>query len=336
MNPSGWQLLILTLPSEAASARMRIWRAVRALGCAVLRDGVYLLPAHQGLAQPLHDLAAETRKAHGQAWLLETAPADAQDEGEFQRLFDRTPAWTALTARLDQARRALDVATPADWQRELRKWRREVEALIAIDFFPTSASAEGQGAWSAFQREAQRRMGSDEPRPGEGDLGRLEKAGYQCRVWATRRHLWVDRVASAWLIGRFIDHHARYLWLAAPSDCPPDALGFDFDGAAFTHVGERVTFEVLMLRFDLQDDPGLAALAMLVHTLDMGGPYVPEAAGFEAMLGGLREQCPDDDALLASAAPLLDALYLNYRRTAGDRGRCPGGTASDPAQSPIA
>ena len=119
------------------------------------------------------------------------------------------------------------------------------------------------------------------------------------------------------LIRRFIDRDARFQWLARPSDCPKRAIGFDFDGAAFTHVGERVTFETLIAAFGLQADPGLARLATIVHTLDIGGDPVPEAQGFEAVLAGARERLSDDDdALLAEMSTVLDSLYAHFARQA--------------------
>jgi hypothetical protein len=90
-------------------------------------------------------------------------------------------------------------------------------------------------------------------------------------------------------------------------------LGFDFDGASFTHVGERVTFEVLMASFGLEEDLALARLAALVHVLDVGGEPVPEAAGFEAVLTGARGRVRDDDALLAEMSVVLDSLYMHFQ-----------------------
>jgi hypothetical protein len=135
---------------------------------------------------------------------------------------------------------------------------------------------------------------------------------YQGARWATRKRPWVDRIASAWLIRRFIDRQARFEWLDAPADCPSDAHGFDFDGAEFTHVGDLVTFEVLLVAFGAEDDRGLVGVGRLVHYLDVGGETVPEASGFEAVLAGLRASCPDDDALLEAVMPVLDALHLHY------------------------
>ncbi|HLF12179.1 MAG TPA: chromate resistance protein ChrB domain-containing protein, partial [Gammaproteobacteria bacterium] len=97
-------------------------------------------------------------------------------------------------------------------------------------------------------------------------------------------------------------------------DCPPDAHGFDFDGATFTHIGDRVTFEVLLTSFGLDNDIGLGRIGELVHYLDVGGETVAEASGFEAVLAGLRESSPDDDALLAGVTPVLNALYQHFSR----------------------
>jgi hypothetical protein len=155
---------------------------------------------------------------------------------------------------------------------------------------------------------------------GAGGIARLDASSYQGRTWATRRRPWVDRVASAWLIQRFIDRDARFQWLSQPSDCPKGALGFDFDGAAFTHVGERVTFETLMASFDLEQDAALMRVAALVHQLDVGGEPVAEAAGFEAVLAGAHQRLDEDDALLAEMSKMLDSLYAYFQQAGGRPG----------------
>jgi len=153
---------------------------------------------------------------------------------------------------------------------------------------------------------------SDEPSPGNGVVERRDAAKYRHRVWATRRQLWVDRVASAWLIHRCIDPQARFLWLSSPSACPPDAVGFDFDGAEFSHLGELVSFQVLLAAFGLDEDPALRRLGALVRCLDIGGPPVPEAAGVLALLAGARDRCEDDDGFLQAATALLDDLRTSF------------------------
>jgi hypothetical protein len=130
---------------------------------------------------------------------------------------------------------------------------------------------------------------------------------------ATRKAPWVDRLASAWLIKRFIDRDARFVWLARLSERPRNAVGFDFDGAQFTHVGNRVTYEVLLSSFGLETDPALAAIGAAVHFLDVGGIPVPDAKGLETMLKGAREKARSEDALLTDAMRAFDLLYSAYR-----------------------
>jgi hypothetical protein len=188
--------------------------------------------------------------------------------------------------------------------------------LREIDFFPGEASVEADAAWIDFHARIERVLSPDEPHEATGGIPRLDPAEHQGRTWATRQRLWVDRVASAWLIRRFIDLDAKFRWLARPSDCPKKALGFDFDGAAFTHVGDRVTFETLMASFGLEEDAALVRLGALVHHLDVGGEPVPEARGFEAVMAGARERLTDDDALLAEMSHVLDSLYAHFGREA--------------------
>jgi hypothetical protein len=134
-----------------------------------------------------------------------------------------------------------------------------------------------------------------------------ERNRYRGRTWATREHLWVDRVASAWLIRRFVDPEARFLWLKRIKNCPKKAVGFDFDGAEFTHVGNKVTFEVLLTSFGLEHDAGLARVGALVHHLDVGGIPVAEGAGLATIMAGARSSQPDDDALMNAMTPCSTA-----------------------------
>jgi hypothetical protein len=197
-----------------------------------------------------------------------------------------------------------------------RKLQREFDAARAIDFFPGEASVEAEAAWTDLSKRIASVLSPDEPHETQGQIPRLDDSKYQGRTWATRRRLWVDRVASAWLIRRFIDRDARFRWLGKPSDCPKSALGFDFDGATFTHVGDRVTFETLMASFGLDEDLALVRLASIVHALDVGGEPIPEAKGFEAVMAGARERLSDDDALLAEMSTVLDSLYAHFQREA--------------------
>ena len=291
---------------------MHIWRALKTLGCSALRDGAYLLPDQGSLRRQLDELAGETVREGGSAWLL-TVQADSEGQGDmYKALFARGEDYAVFSNALLAARQEFTTATPAELNRSLRKLRRDYEAIRAIDYFPNEASASAQAAWLDGVSAAESILSPGEPHAASGAIALLDRARYQARTWATRRHLWVDRAASVWLIKRFIDPHASFLWLDSPADCPAEALGFDFDQATFTHVGDRVTFEVLRASFGLDHDKALMGLGAMVHALDVGGIFVPEAAGFEAMLGGGRQHAPDDDHLMVDISRVLDALYLHF------------------------
>ena len=119
-------------------------------------------------------------------------------------------------------------------------------------------------------------------------------------------------MASAWLIRRFIDPKAKFLWLKRVKDCPKSAIGFDFDGAEFTHVDSKVTFEVLLASFHLEQDTGLSRLGALVHHLDVGGIPIAEGPGFATIMAGARALQTDDHELLKAMTPVLDSLYAGY------------------------
>ncbi len=311
-----WLLLIVSLPTSSATARMRIWRALKALGCVALRDGAYLMPTGADHEEALQGLAEGCTGEGGSAWLMTVQARSDEESITYRQLFDRSDAYAELRRTWKDANPGLATLGSTELARLQRKLQKEFEALRVIDFFPGEASVEAEAAWVDFNKRIESLVSPDEPHETQGRVPRLDARQYQGRIWATRQRLWVDRVASAWLIRRFIDPDARFAWLTQPSDCPPQALGFDFDGATFSHVGDRVTFETLMASFGLEADPGLARLATVVHALDIGGEPVPEAKGFEAVMAGARERLSDDDALLAEIGTVLDSLYAHFVREA--------------------
>ena len=304
-----WMVLIISLATENATVRMRAWRSLKASGAAVLRDGVYLLPELARCRATMEAVAADVRATGGAALLLRVEePAGAA----FVDLFERTTDYAALIAEVGSLRSALP-AEPAELARQARKLRKTLTALVDIDFFPGEARRQAERALHDLEADAARLLSPGEPVAVDGGIARLEVQAFRGRTWATRRRPWVDRLASAWLIRRFIDPAARILWLASPSDCPPDALGFDFDGAAFTHVGARVSFEVLLAAFGLET-PALLRLGALVHFVDVGGVQPPEAAGIQQVLAGLCDSIADDDQLLKLAGSVFDGLLASFEK----------------------
>jgi hypothetical protein len=233
------------------------------------------------------------RAEGGSAHVLHTEAPEA----EFAALFDRSADYAAL---LTEAPRLPP-----------RKLRKAFETLSAIDFFPGDARAQAALAVAQAEAAEQRLRMPGEPVASEVSIPRRLVAEFRGRLWATRARPWVDRLACAWLIRRHIDPAARILWLADLASLPPDALGFDFDGATFSHVGARVSFETMLASFGLET-PALCRLGRLVHALDVGGALPPEASGVEGVLAGLRSALADDDGLLQAASTVFDALMTRF------------------------
>lgn len=308
----GWLLLITTIPGQAGSLRLRFWRQLKGLGAANLRDGVYLLPAHEPSRPALAALCDELIAAQGSAWLLDVPGQSADVEQAWRSMFDRSDAYREWRVALAAVMDGFADTAETDARRQMRQLRKDLDAIAAVDFFPGEQLDVACRALADAERRLTRKFSPDEPEAFAGAVPRLELSDYQGRRWATRAHLWVDRVASAWLIRRFIDHDARFVWLKDVSACPADALGFDFDGAVFTHVGDFVTFETLLASFGLDADRGLVRLSAMVHALDVGDGFTPEGQGFEAILEGARQRHTDDDRLLEEIGPVLDSLHAFF------------------------
>jgi len=309
-----WLLLVLSLPTQSATVRMRLWRALKAMGCVALRDGAYLLPAHPEHQSALKELADDCAREGGNAWILAAGAISDEDANAYPTRFDRSKDYAALVQQWKEGTASLTTLAPAELARLLKKHRRDFEALVAIDFFPGDASLDAEASWSEFRHRIAQLLSPGEPTSTTHLIPRLKLSDHQGRLWATRKRIGVDRVASAWLIRRFIDPAARFQWLAQPADCPRKAIGFDFDGAAFTHVEDRVTFETLLSSFGLEEDGALIRLGTMVHSLDVGGAAVPEAQGFAVMLAGAHERVTDDDGVLTELTPVLDSFYAHYQR----------------------
>jgi hypothetical protein len=301
--------LVLSLPTRNSTLRMRVWRALKECGAAVLRDGVYLLPQAGGF----DSLQKEIRSHGGFAMTFDATPHAAVDQATLRGRFDRTPEYGALVGRISAAKASLASLGPRRGLTALRRLEQAAEKLAAIDFFPGEAKEQAAAALAALKVRYTELYARNEPRSSMKGLRPLERARFQKRVWATRKAPWVDRLASAWLIKRFIDRDAKFAWIARPSECPKKAVGFDYDGAEFTHVKNRVTFEVLAAAFGLDHDPALAKIGAAVHFLDVGGIPVADATGVETMLKGAKEKARGDDALLAEAMRTFDLLYSAYR-----------------------
>ena len=308
-----WFILTATLPTSPSGLRVKVWRSLKATGAGTLREGVYVLPQHAPSARTLSELERTIVDAGADAYLLVVQARDEAQEQAFRALFDRVESYAEFLQLVKEARGQIKVASEAELRKALRSLESQLQSIQTNDFFPGKDSQRAADAMVALRREFELHLAPDEPSATAAAIARRSIAEFQGRTWATRRRPWVDRLATAWLIQRFIDKQPTFIWLADARKCPKSALGYDYDGATFTHVGERVTFEVVGETFGLFDDPAdgaaLQRLAALVHYVDIGGIPIDEAPGLEMLIRGLQSQHADDHDLLAASLPVFDATY---------------------------
>jgi hypothetical protein len=302
---AAWLVMIAQLPTEDPAARMRVLRTLESLGAAVLREGAYILPDTAANRQALDALADYIARSAGTAHVLQVPATPAQQKG-FERLFDRSARYEELIKTVQSLRIGFGQADPSAISRVLHKQRRDLEAISALDFFPAKARARAERALAEVEGEVRQLLFASQSQAmaaGEKLLG---------RAWVTRKPLWADRLACAWLIRRFVDPEAMLAWLDKADEVPAGALGFAFDGAHFAANASRVAYEEILARRALDANAALVKIGSIVHFLEMGGTAVPEAAGVQTLLQGAVRRAASAEDLVAEAEKTFDLLYEAY------------------------
>ncbi len=305
-----WLVYVTILPTEDPAARMRVLRTLESLGCAVMREGVFLLPDTPAARQGLSSLTDHIARLNGSAHLLSVSSLDEAQAQQFLGMFDRTHKYDELIKTVESLKTAFGISDPGSIMRVLAKHKREYKIISALDFFPSESRERAARALAEAEQSVHTLMFPDAPKK----TSTLDTTGklYFKRLWATRKPLWADRLASAWLIRRFIDAEATLLWLDKAQECPDNAIGFAYPGAAFCNSKDKVTFEEILASFKLDGNVGLRRIGMLIHALDVGDTKVAEAAGVHTLLQGALRRTESEDQLLAETEMTFDLLYEAY------------------------
>ncbi len=302
-----WLALIASLPTEDPAARMRMLRTLESLGAAVMREGAYLLPDNAASRQGLEHLSEYIAKGTGSGQVLQVTPISEAQQTAFRSLFDRSARYAELVKVVDSLKVGFGISDPGAISRVLNKQRREFEAISALDFFPSEVQERARSAITAAEAAVHKLLF-----PARSAAADKTNEQYLRRTWVTRRPLWADRLACAWLIRRFVDPEGAVQWLEKTQDSPPGAAGFAFEGARFGNSASQVTFEVMLVRFDLARNGALVKIGAIVHFLEVRDNPVPEAAGVQTLLQGAARRAENDDELLAEAEKTFDLLYEAY------------------------
>jgi hypothetical protein len=316
-EPARWLLLIHQLPPAPAYLRVKTARQLQKIGAVPVKNSVYVLPNTEASIESFTWLAKEITSARGEATVCESSFVGGTSNEAVEALFHaaRSKDYQELADDVRAARnglgkaRRIEEAKRASATAALARFRRRLTDIGALDFFSAPGGEATAALVDAFDAAIRRAPG---PPPSAPALPRVIKGA----VWVTRKGVHVDRIASAWLIRRFIDRTAKLKFVAAKGYVPNEGeLRFDMFEAEYTHEGDRCTFEVLAQRFAVAD-PAITAIGEVIHDIDVrdGKFERPETSGVERLMNGVALTCADDDARVLLGAQIFDALYAAWRK----------------------
>jgi len=294
-----WYLLIHQLPPQPLYLRAKIRQRLSRVGAVALKNAVYVLPRREDCLEDLQWIAQEAVAGGGEAYVCEAAFLERRIDEDLVEHFraEREAEYRMLEKSLGAGSRKEEDPTAL-----LSRARKRFEEISRIDFFAAPGRRRVGARLEALSRRAPLPRGP-------------ARAGLTGRTWTTRRGVHIDRIASAWLIRRFIDPRARLCFVDPKEPRGPRELRFDMVGGDFTHEGDRCTFETLLARTGLREH-ALGEIAEIVHDIDLkdGKFGRPEAAGLERLLTGLLLANPSDEDRITRGLVLFDELYQSFRK----------------------
>ena len=320
-SPAGrgpaWLLLVHQLPLRPSNARVKTWRRLQSLGALPVKNSVYVLPNSAQAREDFEWIQTEIGALGGQATLFAADSVDSVSREELAAAFRkaRQADFEAIRRKADElltqaGARAVSSPQRRRLQRHGRQLRERWNQIAALDFFGAPGREQAASALERLERrwEAPRARPDAPADPGQP----LRPENFRGKTWITRPRPGVDRMASAWLIRRFIDPGARFRFAAQPP-AGSSALPFDMFGGEFSHQGNRCTFETLALRFAISN-PAVEWIGRIVHQLDFKKPVteLPEAAAIGRLVEGFQQMVRDDQELLERGIAVLEALYSSY------------------------
>jgi hypothetical protein len=315
-----WLVLIHQIPPKPAYFRQKVGRRLQRLGAVAIKNSVYVLPSTDSTLEDFQWVAREIASDGGEATVCRATFVEGLRDDQIEALFhaarEADYAQVAEEARERVSdlppRVASDDERRPQLEADVARLRKRISEILAIDFFGAPGREAAESALASFERRLQRK---EKPAASAGDEG-LATEHYRGRVWVTRKNVHVDRIASAWLIRRFIDPDARFKFVPGQGYRAVEGeVTFDMFEADFTHVGDACTFETLVDRFELKE-AGLSAIAEIVHDIDVkDGKFArTEAPGVAASIAGIALAEREDEARIELGGRLFGALLELYRR----------------------
>ncbi len=305
--PHKWLLLLYGLPTKQGAARVNLWRQLKKSGALPFKTSAYLLPDKPEQNERLQWLAQQVRDGGGEATIIRVTEIEGFKNEDIVRQFNEARAVdynalrTATNELVARNRKRLSESLAPD----LEKLTRQFEDIRKIDFFDCPRA---QDAQMLLKRAANLRSAKSKAAP------RLAAKRFTGKTWLTRPRPEIDRVGSAWLIRRFIDPKARFIFGTDPAK-HPGAIPYDMFEVEFSHHGDDCTFETLAKRFGITDNVALK-IAEMVHDADLedGKFQTTECIGVDRVLKGWAKSGLSDEELLARGAECFEALYEHFKK----------------------
>jgi hypothetical protein len=318
---SRWLLLIHQIPPKPGYFRAKVGRRLQRVGAVAIKNSVYVLPINEQTREDLQWIAREIQQEGGEATLCDATFVEGLGDEQVERLFQT--AREADYAQIAEEARDLAAQIPKrltneddrrqEWEAALARIKKRIVEVAGIDFYGAPGREPADAAVTAaevrLERHPVKESAAEIPRPGH----------YRGRIWVTRKNIHVDRIASAWLVRRFIDRKASFKFVSGQGyQTNADEVGFDMFEADFTHEGDKCTFEVLCDRFSVRE-PGLKTIAEIVHDVDVKDSKFgrAEAPGIADMIAALALAHRQDEPRLEAGMLMFDQLLDLYRRKRG-------------------
>ena len=317
-NNGRWLLLIHQIPPKPNYLRVKIWRRLQRLGAVAIKNSVYALPKNDQAQEDFQWVLREIIEGHGDGTLCEARLIDGVTDDHVEALFQSARnadyAQIAEDARL-LGKTLLVKVKPAEPRRlqlehEIVRLRKRFDDVIAIDFFGAPGREAASGLVSGIEARIRGNKATAYSQT------RMDREKLTDKIWVTRKGIHVDRMASAWLVRRFIDAEAKFKFVPAKGYKPlSNEIRFDMFEAEFTHEGDRCTFEILIERVGIED-PALIPIAEIIHDIDLkdGKFKRQEALGIERVIGGIAMSQKDDEIRLSRGAAVFNDLYEYFKR----------------------
>lgn len=302
-KPPAWLLLVFTLPTAKASERVGVWRKLQRYGAIALPASGYVLPNNAMNQERFEWLATSIRGSRGQAAVAQVHSFDDLRNEEITHMFNQARARDYQMMEKD-LRKLSGIADRDKAQAGILRLKKRLEQIIEIDFFSSPMRARLE--------EALQRLEEDGPR--QGKAGKKNRKDYTGRTWITRPHPGIDRVSSAWLILRYVDPKAKFIFGNQPQT-HPDAVPFDmFKAGGFGHEGNDCTFETLVKTFGIKDSK-VRLVGQAVHDADLADENFgrTEALGIDRILDGWSKQGMSSEEVLRRGIEMIEGLYNGIR-----------------------